>query len=100
MPSHGHARLVAERVACAVLTVSDTRSEADDTSGSRVKALLGAAGHTVAGYRIVPDDPRTITDAVTTFLDAPAVDAVILNGGTGLAPRESPCRAWRGRLRR
>ena len=85
-------------MACAVLTVSDTRSEADDTSGSRVKALLGAAGHTVAGYRIVPDDPRTITDAVTTFLDAPAVDAVILNGGTGLAPRDTTFEAVRAML--
>jgi molybdenum cofactor biosynthesis protein B len=95
---HAHKRLVVERVACAALTVSDTRSVADDASGARVKALLVAAGHAVACHRIVPDDPQVITAAVAALLDDPAIDAVILNGGTGLAPRDTTLEAVRGLL--
>jgi molybdenum cofactor biosynthesis protein B len=96
--AHGHRHLVVDHVVCAVLTVSDTRSPADDVSGARVKALLGAAGHAVASYGIVPDDPQVITDAIAKLLDDPAVDAVILNGGTGLAPRDTTLEAVRGLL--
>ncbi len=98
MAEHGHGHLVADRVACAVLTVSDTRSAADDVSGGRVKALLGAAGHGVTSHRIVPDDPQVVAEAVAKLLDDPAVDAVILNGGTGLAPRDTTFEAVRGLL--
>jgi molybdenum cofactor biosynthesis protein B len=84
--------------ACAVLTVSDTRSAADDTSGARIRTLLGAAGHTVARYRIVPDDPKVVADVVAELLGDAGIDAVILNGGTGLAPRDTTFEAVRGLL--
>lgn len=98
MSGHGHRDLVISRVSCGVLTVSDTRTVADDASGASIKALLTGAGHAVPSYQIVPDDPKVVTDVVAKLLDAPAVDAVILNGGTGLAPRDTTLEAVRGLL--
>jgi molybdenum cofactor biosynthesis protein B len=75
-------------VACAVITVSDTRSEADDASGGRLRALLTEAGHTVRVYEVLPDDPALLSRRIGMLLDAPDVQAVLLDGGTGLAPRD------------
>jgi len=74
-------------IACGILTVSDTRTEADDASGQRIRALLEAAGHRVAYYRIVRDEPARIT----ALIDAapPEVDVVICTGGTGVARRDT-----------
>ena len=74
-------------VRCAVITVSDTRGEADDTSGARIKALLAEAGHQVARYAIVKDEPDQIR---TQLRDLPSdVQVVIINGGTGMARRDT-----------
>ena len=70
-----------------MITISDTRTAETDTSGSRIKALLGEAGHDVVGYWIVPDEPTLIQKRL---LELPAEAAVaILNGGTGLAKRDT-----------
>jgi molybdenum cofactor biosynthesis protein B len=86
---HAHRLHSIAHVACAVLTVSDTRTEANDASGERIRALLVEAGHAVRHYRIVRDDPAVIGARVAECLDDSAVDAVIVNGGTGLAPRDT-----------
>lgn len=72
---------------CAVITISDTRSEADDTSGQCIRALLEAQGHRVADYRIVKDEPDEIA-ALVRGLPA-GVEVVICNGGTGVARRDA-----------
>ena len=77
----------APAIACGILTVSDTRTEVDDTSGQRIRALLEAAGHRVAYYRIVKDEPAQITALVHGAPDA--VDVLICNGGTGVARRDT-----------
>src|SRR6266542_597535 len=59
-----HHRRTKQRAGCAVLTISDTRTEANDTSGARLKELLAAAGHQVVAYAIVPDDPLRIRDTL------------------------------------
>lgn len=71
---------------CAVVTVSDTRIEADDTSGALARDRLHAAGHAVEFYRIVPDDPEKIR-AVLVHL-AGRVEVVLTTGGTGIAYRD------------
>ncbi|HLA63259.1 MAG TPA: molybdenum cofactor biosynthesis protein B [Rhodothermales bacterium] len=71
---------------CAVVTVSDTRTEADDTSGTLARDRLHAAGHAVEFYRIVPDDPEKIR-AVLVHL-AGRVEVVLTTGGTGIAYRD------------
>jgi molybdenum cofactor biosynthesis protein B len=77
------------RVRCTVITVSDTRTEATDTSGRAVADLLTAAGHAVAGRRIVPDEPPQIREAVTAALRSTDVDVVITTGGTGISRRDT-----------
>lgn len=72
----------------AVLTVSDTRSDADDRSGAALLEDLMAAGHESAGKQIVPDDIYRIRAAVSNWIADPAVDAVITTGGTGLTGRD------------
>jgi molybdenum cofactor biosynthesis protein B len=95
MPVHGHRSHTVGPVRCAVVTVSDTRSPADDTSGRRIKELLGAAGHEIAAYGIVADDPPAIAARARELLRADMVQAIIFNGGTGLAPRDSTVEALR-----
>jgi len=73
---------------CAVVTLSDTRTEATDTSGRRIRDLLAEAGHTVAIYHLIPDDPTQLALLLTTLLASPDVDAILTNGGTGVSPRD------------
>lgn len=85
-------------MACAVLTASDTRTPDTDTSGQRLQALLREGGHTVAAYTILPDDPERIGAQLDAWLADPAVQAVIVTGGTGLSPRDSTYEAVVARL--
>lgn len=75
-------------VGFAVLTVSDTRSLADDRSGDTLVARLTEAGHRLAARGIVTDDMDEIRAAVTDFAADPAVDAVLVTGGTGFTGRD------------
>lgn len=72
----------------AVLTISDTRTEADDTSGDTLKGRLEEAGHVLAARAIVKDDPRLIQEKVKTWVLDPDIDVVITNGGTGVTGRD------------
>jgi molybdenum cofactor biosynthesis protein B len=69
-----------------VLTTSDTRTRDDDKSGQLLKELVGGAGHHASFYEIVPDDAERIESAILENL-AP-LDAMIVTGGTGIAPRD------------
>jgi molybdopterin adenylyltransferase len=89
MGAHEHHARAKRTVACAILTVSDTRTPATDTSGTCIRALLEAAGHRIAAYAIVPDEPHDLRARLEALLADAEVDAVILNGGTGLAPRDT-----------
>jgi molybdenum cofactor biosynthesis protein B len=72
----------------AVLTVSDTRTEANDTSGALLAERLTSAGHTLAARAIVADDVDAIRDQVRSWVADPAVDIVLTTGGTGFMPRD------------
>lgn len=72
----------------AVLTVSDTRGEADDVSGRVLAERLQAAGHRLADRNIVPDDVYRIRAVVSTWIADPAVQVVITTGGTGVTGRD------------
>ena len=74
------------RLRCAVITVSDTRTEETDRSGSLMQVRLEKAGHDTVLYRIVPDNPAVIKDAMTKL--AGKVDVVLFNGGTGISKRD------------
>ncbi|MEE8203217.1 MAG: molybdenum cofactor biosynthesis protein B [Alphaproteobacteria bacterium] len=72
----------------AVLTVSDTRTEADDTSGQTLADRIVAAGHRLADRKIVRDDIGAIVAQLEAWIADPAVDVVIATGGTGLTGRD------------
>ena len=72
----------------AVITVSDTRTQATDTGGEAAREGLESAGHRVVRRAIVPDEGRAISGALREALADPSVEAVILTGGTGIAPRD------------
>jgi molybdenum cofactor biosynthesis protein B len=73
----------------AVMTVSDTRTEANDTSGDTLVKLLTGAGHTLTEKRIVPDDIYQIRAVVSQWIAADSINAVITTGGTGITGRDS-----------
>lgn len=72
----------------AVLTISDTRSLADDKSGTTLADRLTAAGHTLAARDIVPDDVEAIRAKVKIWIADAGIDAVITTGGTGFTGRD------------
>ena len=72
----------------AVLTVSDTRSAADDKSGQTLADLIAAAGHRVAQRRIVQDDQTAIVAQLRAWIADPDIDVVISTGGTGVTGRD------------
>jgi molybdenum cofactor biosynthesis protein B len=82
-----HRRAAPARVRVYVVTASDTRGEADDESGAYLRGALAAAGHEVAGYRLVRDEPDELRGALAAAAEAGA-DAVVVNGGTGISARD------------
>jgi molybdenum cofactor biosynthesis protein B len=72
----------------AVLTVSDTRTAADDRSGDTLVERLTAAGHKLAARAIVRDDIDTIEAQLRAWIADPGIDVVITTGGTGLTGRD------------
>jgi len=71
-----------------VITVSDTRTAADDTGGTLLVELLEKVGHRVVGRAIVRDEVDAIRSAVDAAIMRDDVRAVLLTGGTGMAPRD------------
>ncbi len=74
---------------CAVITISDTRTPATDQSGQLIQDLLQAAGHQISIYRVIPDEPTQIKELLVTLGENQQLQAVIFNGGTGIAPRDT-----------
>lgn len=85
------------RIACGVLTISDTRTVETDTSGAAIRAALTQAGHDVVRYMLVRDEPDAIADLVRGFASE-GVKLIITNGGTGIARRDSTFEAIDGLL--
>ena len=75
-------------LAIALLTVSDTRTLAEDHSGEALVGRLSAAGHRLVDRALVPDDRYRIRAAVSQWIADPAVQVVISSGGTGLTGRD------------
>jgi molybdenum cofactor biosynthesis protein B len=83
-----HREAASATVTVGVVTVSDTRSVADDTGGQLIVDLLEERGHIVAARTIVTDDVDKIVSAVLDMCGNPAISAVITTGGTGIARRD------------
>jgi molybdenum cofactor biosynthesis protein B len=82
-------------VRIAVLTVSDTRTPADDRSGDTLVERLTTAGHMLAARSMVPDDRMAIVAALRGWIADPGVDVILSTGGTGLTGRDVTVEAHR-----
>ena len=89
MPEREHRAGCVDSVACAVLSVSDTRTAETDKSGALIRERLESAGHRIISHEIIPDDPSRVRDRVSTLCGERLCQAVLLTGGTGLAPRDT-----------
>lgn len=76
-------------IGCTIITCSDTRTPETDISGQLIRKLLEERGHRVIEYQVVKDEPYQIQLRVALDTINPAVQAVIVNGGTGIARRDS-----------
>ncbi|WP_374405448.1 molybdenum cofactor biosynthesis protein B [Pelagerythrobacter sp.] len=75
-------------VSIALLTVSDTRTEADDTSGDILAARIADAGHALAARTIVPDSVQAIAAQLDRWIDDADIDVIVTTGGTGFSDRD------------
>jgi molybdenum cofactor biosynthesis protein B len=73
---------------CAIVTLSDTRTEARDKSGARIKELLSENHHSVVAYTLIPDDPARLNSLLTELVSRSDIDVILTNGGTGISKRD------------
>lgn len=90
---HKEAAAGLKRLVGAVVTVSDSRTEATDESGKLLIELIRGAGHEVGAYRVIPDDGERIQETVREL--AQEVDFIVTTGGTGMSPRDVTIEACR-----
>ena len=83
---------------CAIITVSDTRDLDSDRSGQLIGQYLNHIDHVVDSYQILKDDPELIRSQVEQLSLDPTLAVIILNGGTGIAPRDTTFDAIAGLL--
>lgn len=76
-------------VACAIVTVSDTRTVETDTSGKTSRERLETAGHEVVFYEITKDEPDQIAALLDRIVNETEARVVLFNGGTGIARRDT-----------
>jgi len=74
---------------CFILTVSDTRTSETDTSGRTMRDVLTKNGHSIVGYKLVPDDPVQIEDVIRKQIANSEVQVILTTGGTGITSRDS-----------
>jgi molybdenum cofactor biosynthesis protein B len=87
--SHPHADSEMISVGCAVLTVSDSRSPETDFSGQLIQELLLELGHRIVFYEVIRDEPDQIEQRLLDLQEITALESVIINGGTGISPRDN-----------
>lgn len=93
-----HKRHAPRRVSCFVVTLSDSRREADDESGMLIRSLLEEAGHAVAGHALIRDEPAALRELLERRAAEVGAQAVILSGGTGLSRRDTTVEVLEGML--
>jgi molybdopterin adenylyltransferase len=89
MPEHPHPDPAGVIVICAVITVSDTRTPDTDRSGQLIQQLLKDSGHQVSSYAVLKDELPIIKAQLIELGQCANLQVLILNGGTGIAPRDT-----------
>jgi molybdenum cofactor biosynthesis protein B len=91
MAAMGHVDHKAEApkfVTCAVITISDSRTEDTDESGRYITSALKENGHTVSRYRLLKNDTASIKNTIAEFIADGALQVIVTSGGTGLSRRD------------
>jgi molybdopterin adenylyltransferase len=88
-PHHEHKSNAPSSIGCVIITCSDTRTSETDTSGYRIMHMLKDAGHSVVAYHLVKDEPAKIKAKIKSAVADKKVQAIIINGGTGISRRDS-----------
>jgi molybdenum cofactor biosynthesis protein B len=88
MSVEDHKSKAPKSVNLAIITVSDTRTEADDSSGMAIADIMARAGHIIVRRAIVKDEVEEIQKALRELIEDTGVQAVVMNGGTGIARRD------------
>jgi len=97
--SHAEHKTLSPALAhCYILTISDTRTLATDSSGRTICDLLWADGHQVTGRKVVRDEPDGVREAVEAQLANPDVQVILTTGGTGITSRDTTYEAIAGLL--
>jgi molybdenum cofactor biosynthesis protein B len=88
MGYHDHKQQAPASVNCAVITISDSRTEENDESGKLIRQRLTDAGHAVADHRIIRNDPDAIRDTVAGLVARDDIQVILTSGGTGVSHRD------------
>lgn len=88
MSTQEHKREAPKRINCKVITVSDTRNKDTDKSGKLMIELLEQSDHIITDYVIVKDEKLPIQDEILKGCGREDIDAILINGGTGIAKRD------------
>lgn len=97
-PSAEHKARGPSSVECGIITCSDTRTPETDTSGQLIRELLAQQGHRISIYHVVKDEPVDVRRLVEQLGNTPGLEALIVNGGTGISRRDSTFEAIDGLL--
>ena len=76
-------------IECGIITCSDTRTPDTDKSGQLIRELLAQEGHRIGAYHVVKDEPVEVRELVRQLGEQPGLEALIINGGTGISRRDS-----------
>ncbi|MDR6122083.1 molybdenum cofactor biosynthesis protein B [Bacillus sp. SLBN-46] len=88
MSTQEHKREAPKSIYCKIITVSDTRNKDTDKSGKLMIELLEQSGHQITDYVIVKDEAIPIQDEILKGCNREDIDAILINGGTGIAKRD------------
>ena len=83
-----HRKASPQSVTCAVITISDSRTEADDESGKLYKEQLSRNGHKILAYALLKNDSAAIRQKINELLKLEELQVIITSGGTGLSHRD------------
>ena len=89
MSVHLHKAQSPARARVFYVTISDTRTPETDTAGQRARKLIEDAGHEVAGYRVVRDEPAEVAALIRGVVGDRSADAIVTSGGTGVSTRDN-----------
>lgn len=93
-----HAAAAPTALQVAVYTLSDTRTPSTDESGAWLRGAIERAGHVVADYRVVRENPGALRQALANAAARGDLHAIVCSGGTGLSPRDGTFEAVQGLL--